>query len=203
MSDQRTFKAPNINLKDFAQQVASFFQNEDYEVQVVEAMGGIMIQSRAKDFIKRESVALTVTAAVQGENVLVQTGRAKWGANVATGVAAAIFFWPLLALPAYTSIKQKQLIDDTWELIERYMMSIGAVPAMAIGIPQSQVVVPAFPGQVSQPMGSTCPSCGTPTRSDAKFCDNCGEKLTAFCDKCGVQLRQGAKFCDNCGTPVV
>jgi hypothetical protein len=201
MADQRTFKAPNINLKDFAQQVANFHQNEGYEVQVVEAEGGIMVQSRAKDFIKRYGVALTVTATVQGENVLVQTGHAKWGMNAASGVAAALVFWPLLAIPAYTSIKQKQLIDDTWELVERYMVSIGAAPTMAVGMPPLPVAATA-PAPASQPAERTCPSCGKPVRADAKFCDNCGKPLAAVCAKCGAEVRQGAKFCDNCGAAV-
>jgi len=201
MADQRTYKAPNINLKDFAQQVANFHQNEGYEVQVVEAQGGIMIQSRAKDLIKRYGVALTVTATVQGENVLVQTGHAKWGMNAATGVAAALVFWPLLALPAYTSIKQKQLIDDTWELVERFMVSIGAAPTMGVGTSPSTVTGPA-PVQTSQPTKGTCPYCGKPVRPGAKFCDNCGKPMAAVCANCGAGLRQDAKFCDNCGAAV-
>ncbi len=205
MSDQKTFKAPSINLRDFAQQIATFHQNKGYEVQVIEAEGGIMIQSRAKDFIKRDTVALTVTATVQGENVLVQTGRAKWGTNIAGGVAAALLFWPLLAIPAYTSIKQKQLIDDTWELVDRYMMSIDAVPTLVMGMPAGMPATPvAAPSsrQAPQPGGEVCPSCGTPIRADAKFCDHCGAKLAAVCAKCGMELRLGAKFCDNCGALV-
>jgi hypothetical protein len=201
MADQRTYKAPKINLKDFAQQVATFHQNEGYEVKVVEAQGGIMIQSRAKDLIKKFGVALTITATVQGENVLVQTGHAKWGANAATGVAAAIVFWPLLAIPAYTSIKQKQLIDDTWELVERYMGSIGAAPTMAVVTPPLPVAPPA-PAHASQPAGGTCPSCGKPVRAEAKFCDNCGKPLASVCSKCGAKLRPAAKFCDNCGAAI-
>jgi hypothetical protein len=198
MADQRTYKAPKTNLKEFAQQVANFHQNEGYEVKVVEAKGGIMIQSRAKDLIKKFGVALTVTATVQGENVLVQTGQAKWGMNAASGVAAAVVFWPLLAIPAYTSIKQKQLIDDTWELVERYMASIGAAPTVTAVTP---AVAPA-PEQASQPARGTCPSCGKPVRVGAKFCDHCGKPLAAVCAKCGAELRQEAKFCDNCGAAV-
>jgi hypothetical protein len=201
MADQRTFKAPKFNLKDFAQQIANFHQNEGYEVKVVEAQDGIMIQSRAKDLIKRFGVALTITATVQGENVLVQTGHAKWGANAASGVAAAIVFWPLLAIPAYTSIKQKQLIDDTWELVERYMVSIDASPTMAVVTPPLSVTPPA-PAQTSKPAVGTCPSCGKPVRAEAKFCDSCGKPLATVCAKCGAKLRQAAKFCDNCGAAI-
>jgi hypothetical protein len=197
MADQRTYKAPRINLKDFAQQVAALHSGEGYEVQVVEADGGIMIQSRGKDFLRRDSVALTVTATVQAENVLVQAGKAKWGVNAVAGVAAAIVFWPLLAVPAYNTVKQKQLIDETWELVERYMMSIGAAPTIA-----AFPVAAPVPEVAPQPAGATCPSCGNAVRPDAKFCDHCGTKLATVCAKCGADLRPGAKFCDNCGTAV-
>ncbi len=65
MANQKAFKAPNFNPKDFAQQVANFYQSEDCEVQVVESPNGIMVQSRAKGFFKKASVALTVTATIQ------------------------------------------------------------------------------------------------------------------------------------------
>ncbi len=200
MTDQKTYKAPNINLKDFAGQIATFHQNEGFEVQVVEAKDGIVVQSRAKDWIQRGSVALTVTATCQGDNVLVQTGHAKWGVNVATGVVSALIFLPLLAIPAFTSFKQKQLIDDTWELVDRYMVSIGAAPTMAV-MPSVPVAAQA-PQQMSSPVAGTCPHCGEPVRADAKFCDHCGKPLATVCAKCGAGLRPDAKFCDSCGAPV-
>lgn len=203
MADQKTFKAPGFDLKDFAQQVASLYQNEGYEVQVIEAQGGIMIQSRAKDFIKRAGVALTVTATLQDENVLIQTGNAKWGMNAISGVAAAIVFWPLLAIPAYTSYKQKQLIDDTWQLVDQYMLSIGATPALISAMPKAAA---ASPGSQSTPevvqSAGVCPSCNQPIRAGARFCDNCGKPLASTCTKCGAELRAEAKFCDNCGASV-
>ncbi len=44
-----------------------------------------------------------------------------------------------------------------------------------------------------------CPSCQTPNRDNAKFCDNCGFRLPSACPNCGTVNRAEAKFCDNCG----
>ncbi|MFN2492187.1 MAG: SPFH domain-containing protein [Pyrinomonadaceae bacterium] len=52
-----------------------------------------------------------------------------------------------------------------------------------------------------------CPKCGVTNLSDAKFCSDCGTKLTTSpqtmpCAKCGAQMQAGAKFCNECGTKV-
>uniref|UniRef100_A0A7C4Y4Q2 SPFH domain-containing protein n=1 Tax=candidate division WOR-3 bacterium TaxID=2052148 RepID=A0A7C4Y4Q2_UNCW3 len=46
-----------------------------------------------------------------------------------------------------------------------------------------------------------CPKCGKDIPQDAKFCPECGEKLTdkKFCPKCGKEIPQDAKFCPECG----
>ena len=67
---------------------------------------------------------------------------------------------------------------------------------------------PAQPAQPQTPpvpqtgASTVCPSCGQPVPSGAKFCMNCGAKLSAVCPKCGSQLMPGAKFCMNCGQQV-
>jgi hypothetical protein len=204
MANQKTYNAPKFNPKDFAQQLANYYQSENYEVQVLESPNGIMIQSRAKDFFKKASVALTITATIQEDVVTIESGNAKWAINAASSVAALIIFWPLLGLTAYTSYKQKQLIDDSWQLVDRYMLSIGAAPSMAPMMTQPLAPAPAAV-QTAPPDDETeaCPSCGKPVRVDAKFCDHCGKPLTAGdCVKCGAALRPEAKFCDACGTAV-
>jgi len=48
---------------------------------------------------------------------------------------------------------------------------------------------------------ATCPECGKPLATDAKFCLECGAKLVddARCPQCGKKLQPGAKFCAECG----
>jgi class 3 adenylate cyclase/tetratricopeptide (TPR) repeat protein/regulation of enolase protein 1 (concanavalin A-like superfamily) len=47
-----------------------------------------------------------------------------------------------------------------------------------------------------------CTKCKHENRDNAKFCENCGEKLSFICPKCGLELKPEAKFCDECGTKV-
>ncbi|MBR2208351.1 MAG: zinc-ribbon domain-containing protein, partial [Synergistaceae bacterium] len=58
--------------------------------------------------------------------------------------------------------------------------------------PQTPIAQPQV-----QASGVTCPSCGQPVMSGAKFCSNCGAKLV--CTNCGQPITPGAKFCSNCG----
>ncbi len=47
-----------------------------------------------------------------------------------------------------------------------------------------------------------CSRCRRDNRSGAKFCLECGAKLSLVCAGCGSKLPDGAKFCNECGRPV-
>lgn len=47
-----------------------------------------------------------------------------------------------------------------------------------------------------------CPDCNHPNRPEAKFCQNCGGRLTGVCTTCSAKLPDGAKFCIECGQSV-
>ena len=48
---------------------------------------------------------------------------------------------------------------------------------------------------------ATCPECGKPLAAKAKFCPECGAKISPekFCQECGTKLPAGSKFCPDCG----
>jgi membrane protease subunit (stomatin/prohibitin family) len=54
---------------------------------------------------------------------------------------------------------------------------------------------------LSETVRASCPECGAPLATNAKFCPECGAKLktTSFCPECGAKLQPGAKFCGECG----
>lgn len=50
-----------------------------------------------------------------------------------------------------------------------------------------------------------CSKCGTPLEPSAKFCPECGTKVSLdklVCSHCGMELKPGSKFCQECGTKV-
>ena len=49
-----------------------------------------------------------------------------------------------------------------------------------------------------------CPDCGSQNKKSAKFCTECGKKLTTsgVCSKCGAKLPASAKFCPECGNKI-
>lgn len=49
--------------------------------------------------------------------------------------------------------------------------------------------------------GKKCAKCSSDIPDNAKFCPNCGEKvsLERFCTECGSKISANAKFCPECG----
>lgn len=69
----------------------------------------------------------------------------------------------------------------------------------------------AFSNQMAgaqQPVGKSCPKCGTLVPPNNNFCPNCGNNMAqqsaamVKCQKCGTEVNQGSKFCPNCGNPM-
>ncbi|MET0538414.1 MAG: AAA family ATPase, partial [Xanthobacteraceae bacterium] len=48
-----------------------------------------------------------------------------------------------------------------------------------------------------------CPACGHENAAAAKFCGECGARLTIRCMECGSANPPGQKFCGECGQPLV
>ena len=197
MPEQRAFHAPAVDLSHLGETLSQWFQSREFETQVLP--GGehaITVQARMRRDWRSyvgASAALSVMATRQGENLVVQVGAAKWSDKVVGGVAALILFWPLAALPAWGAFKQKQIIDDTFTFIDRYVAS-GAPVA-----PVSRAPAPAASSTHESREKAVCPSCGAAVAIGAKFCPNCGAKHLLVCSECGHALNPGAKFCESCG----
>lgn len=59
-------------------------------------------------------------------------------------------------------------------------------------------------GTKSEKKSVFCPECGQELSADAKFCNNCGRKIsgTKVCPECKTENNASAKFCQNCGTRI-
>lgn len=197
MAETRSYLVPGLDLAQLAQELSNFYHSEENETQILNGPGGgYVVQTRGKDFF-RKGVAFAVTLTQKDDTLTIQMGSAKWVTQALSGVFALIIFWPLLALPAYVVIKQRELMQDTWEYLERYITGLGGsvvmpqVPTMATVTPAQAAATPAV-----------CPACGEPVRLGAKFCDSCGASLVRTCAGCGAELRPSSKFCDHCGLAV-
>lgn len=48
-----------------------------------------------------------------------------------------------------------------------------------------------------------CPNCKQQNPDNAKFCNDCGEKLVRVCSNCEQVNANDTNFCNQCGTPLV
>lgn len=205
MAEQRSYHAPDLDVETLGEALFQWYQSQGFEAQKVAGPNGaVIVQARKEDTwrtVAGLSAALSVELVLQGENLFVRAGAAKWADKAVVGVLTALFFFPLLALPAWGAYKQKELIDDTLRFIERYVVSGGQVPR-EYGVVPGAVSEPwagAPQGANQAPRMTACPQCGAQVRGGARFCDNCGAALVVVCPECKAELRAGARFCDACG----
>ena len=58
-----------------------------------------------------------------------------------------------------------------------------------------------FTGKIEQRQ-TLCPKCGKPS-GEGKFCNNCGAPLAlSKCPQCGASINAGARFCGECGAKI-
>ncbi len=84
---------------------------------------------------------------------------------------------------------------------------VGAGVGIGAGAGIGSVFADAFkstqekPVEKQQSNGRKCSNCGASVSSTAKFCPECGNKLSAkkFCAECGAEISPTAKFCPECG----
>jgi hypothetical protein len=203
MADQKMYQAPGVDLQHLGQSLGQWYTGKGYKTQVMEGPGGAIVVQATKGtglITTATSQALTVTLTSQGDNLFVQTGGARWAEKAVSGVVGLIVFWPLAALPAYGAYKQKEIIDETYQFIEQYLVSGGQMPAaMTMAAPMMGTGMGMAPAPAPAG-GAHCPSCGQSVRAGAKFCEKCGASMAApTCAKCGATLSPGAKFCAGCG----
>jgi len=80
---------------------------------------------------------------------------------------------------------------------------VGMGAAMAGAITEAMRGAKERPAAAAAAQGNiACPNCGTANPVGAKFCNNCGTKLTGSskCANCGHENAAGVKFCNECGS---
>ena len=77
-----------------------------------------------------------------------------------------------------------------------------------------KVTMEDIENRMKEPVDNICPKCGKVMESTAKFCSECGSRLSdevqietyapveTVCKSCGNVLKPGSRFCGKCGTMV-
>lgn len=109
-----------------------------------------------------------------------------------------------LALSKYVkenSLKRDQIFIERQKIADSTLKSVSTIFNNEYGIKvfSLSILNVIFDENISA-SEKVCPNCHTALLADAKFCFNCGEKLSGkICSKCHFENVNGAKFCANCG----
>jgi membrane protease subunit (stomatin/prohibitin family) len=83
-------------------------------------------------------------------------------------------------------------------------MGLGAGMGMMMPGMINQAMQDAKKAEKEGAAAKKCPACKSNAPLSAKFCPECGAEFPkgAFCSNCGAALKKGAKFCADCGHKV-
>lgn len=190
--DQQTYHGP-IKPDDLAHALVSEFNHGNLAAQKIGQGDQVLVQIATRE--RRGSgghTALTVSLVQVEDGVTVSLGQQQWlgaAVNLAQAGLAALFN-PLSLLHTLDDIAQDvsslTLPQQIWAAVERYAQGVGAALTISERL---RSVVCKYCG-VANPVGvGTCSACGAPL----------GELLPVSCVNCGNVMRAKAKFCDNCG----
>ena len=162
----KTFFASPALIPMVAQEIATSFANENYEVQTEELIsGGYDISITKGNLFKAVlgmKTALKVNIFPQGNNIRIEAGVGIFGQQAVPTVISLFFFWPVIITQISGLISQSKIDDKVLEIaadtIQRESSQIHAVPA-------------------NSAPGKFCTHCGKQLEGDAKFCSSCGNKL--------------------------
>lgn len=162
----KTFLASPALIPMIAQEIATSFANESYEVQTEELIsGGYDISITKGNLFKAVlgmKTALKVNIFPQGDNIRIEAGVGIFGQQAVPTVISLFFFWPVVITQISGLISQSKIDDKVLEIaadtIQRESARTYTAPA-------------------NTTLGKFCTHCGKQLEADAKFCSSCGNKL--------------------------
>jgi hypothetical protein len=195
MMDQRTYHG-DIVPDELADALVAQFDQGNLRAQKVGRGERLMVQIATREWRgSGGQAALTVTISKIEDGVTVALGQHDWfgaAASIAqTGLM--LFLNPLSLLGRLDDLAQDvssfSLPTQVWNTVEKFCQGVGATKEIserlrAIACPYCGVAAKVGQAQCSAcgaPLGDlqprTCSQCGNVMRSNAKFCDICGNRL--------------------------
>jgi hypothetical protein len=120
---ERLYDGIKVNLTALIEELRTYFENEDFEVQVLREASRTTVQARKSNPIRNLAgnfldVSIQITP---GENgTLIDIGKQRW-IDKATVGAAGFFFPPLIAVAGFGAYQQYLLSRETWNVVDRHM----------------------------------------------------------------------------------
>ena len=183
--DSRYYPGVEADVSQLVTELRSIFDS-DYEVQTMHVSSTTVLQARKSSTLRDLtglSAALTIKITTEAGGTRVEIGMQKWLDKAAVAaVAVLISAGLLLALPALGAYWQYKVTEDAWNVIEQHISR------------KAGGYVPPLPGR--------CRNCGAANSAGAGFCSACGASFrTSSCLACGaVPQDPSARFCNQCGT---
>lgn len=113
----------------------------------------------------------------------------------------ALFFAHARDIAAFGASSIAPVVNDTVNYV-----ADNTAPAVnkAIGGLAENITSGIVKGKQATSKKKVCSKCQQTNDANAKFCDNCGEKLQTenICPNCGEKLEEKTKFCPNCGNKI-
>jgi hypothetical protein len=114
---------------EVANVVSRFLSSNNLETQIIEADSEIIVQGKKKPNILNKALgldeAITVGISVEGDDVKVTVGGAKWADKAVGATIGLLVFAPVLLTAGWGTYKQKKLYSEVEEEIEKFLSSKG------------------------------------------------------------------------------
>ena len=121
------FHAPGLDVQRLAVDLQSWYAGDSYQSQWYRDGRRYVIQSReGRSWVRwvGAGAALTVVLSMNGDELTVEIGGAKWGDKLAAGGVGMLILWPAAITAAVGSYRQAQLPGRTLEHIEQVIPTL-------------------------------------------------------------------------------
>lgn len=152
----KEYPGVKADINQLIDELRTFFENSDYEVQVRRETPSVIVQARKSSMIRDwtgTSYALTVSIVVNQIGTQVAVGRQKWLDKAAVGAVAGILTGGSgILLGAWGAYQQYHITEKTWNVVEKHIAHKSG-------------------GSVYAPVA--CSGCGA-TSMGGRYCSTCG-----------------------------
>lgn len=193
MADAKVYQLGTLTLADVARELEDYlrFQKNLETEGVAQAENIYFIQARQTEGWKKLAgmdKAVQVKLTAHEGSLTVDVGAGRWVDKLGAATVGYLVFAPLMITAAIGAIGQDKLPQEIFSFVERLTLLHGQ-PAMDI--------METAPGAAP-----VCAACRSPLPAGAKFCPGCGAPVQArrTCPGCGAEVGEGARFCADCGT---